>query len=62
MDKLEYQVYNHAGTLVLQSSESCRYSQSLEMAMLNAGYTIKLDGKRLTKAEVKKREEAVEHV
>lgn len=56
MDKLEYQVYDPAGNLVLQSTENCRYSQSLEMAMLNAGYTIKLNGKRLTKAEVKKRE------
>lgn len=56
MDKLEYQVYDPAGTLVLQSTESCRYSQALEMAMLNEGYTIKLNGKRLTKTEVKKRE------
>lgn len=56
MDKLEYQVYDPAGKLVLQSTESCRYSRTLEMSMLNAGYTIKLNGKRLTKAEVKKRE------
>lgn len=56
MDQLEYQVYDPAGKLVLQSTENCRYSVALEMSMLNAGYTIKLNGKRLTKAGIKQRE------
>lgn len=46
------QVFNPAGELVLQST--IRYPQPIERDLLAAGYTIKLDGKRLTKAEVQR--------
>lgn len=54
MDALPYQVYSTAGQLVLQAAETCRYPRALEAALLDAGYTIKLSGKRLTRAEVRK--------
>lgn len=53
MDQLlTYQVYNSAGTLVLQAPESCRHSKKVELDLLENGYTIKLNGKRITKKEV----------
>lgn len=48
---LPYQVYNSAGTLVLQAPESCRHSKKVEQDHLENGYTIKLNGKRITKKE-----------
>ena len=53
MDYL-YEVINPGGQPVMAAPESCRYSRRLELAMLEAGYTIKLNGKKLTKAEVRK--------
>ena len=54
MDLLPYQVYNPSGELVLQAQESARYPKLLELALLEAGYTIKLNGKRVTKTEIRK--------
>lgn len=54
MDMLPYQVYSTAGQLVLQAPENCRYPRALEAALLDTGYTIKLNGKRLTKSEIRK--------
>ena len=54
MDQLlPYQIYNSAGTLVLQAPESCRHSKKVELDHLDNGYTIKLHGRKLTKKEVK---------
>lgn len=54
MDQLlPYQIYNSAGTLVLQAPESCRHSKKVELDHLENGYTIKLHGKKITKKEVK---------
>lgn len=50
-----YTVTNPSGETVLQAAESCRYSRQLEAAMLEAGYTIRLNGKPLTKADIRKR-------
>lgn len=50
----EYQVINPAGTVVLQVQEWARYPKLLELALLEAGYTIKLNGKRVTKTEIRK--------
>ncbi|MGM9601416.1 MAG: hypothetical protein ACI3W5_07515 [Faecousia sp.] len=47
-----YQVFNPAGELVLQST--IRYPQPTELNLLSAGYTIKLDGRKLTKTEIQK--------
>lgn len=54
MDKYPYKVYNPAGDLVLQSAADCRYPKTVELAMLEAGYTIRLHGKKLTKADIRK--------
>lgn len=33
---------------------SCRYNRKTELSLLEAGYTIRLRGKRITKTELKK--------
>ena len=50
---LPYQVYNSTGNLVLQAAESCRYPKHTELSLMDAGYTIKINGRKLTKKEVK---------
>lgn len=52
---LPYQVYNSAGALVLQAPESCRHSKKVELDLLEHGYTIKLNGKRITKKDTNSR-------
>lgn len=54
MALLPYQVYNPAGELVLQAVETARYPKQVELALLESGYTIRLNGQRLTKTEVRK--------
>lgn len=39
----------------VEASESCRYPPKKELSILEAGYTIKLHGKRITKADVRRR-------
>ena len=56
MDNLEhlpYKVYDQNGTLVMQAVEECRYKKNVELSLLEAGYTIKLHGKKITKKEIK---------
>ena len=48
-----YQVYDREGRLVLSAPESCRYSRSVEQSLMDNGYTIKLNGKRITKKELR---------
>lgn len=52
--ELPYQVFNPQGVCIMQAPEKCRYSRRIELSILEAGYTIKLNGKRLTKAEIRK--------
>lgn len=52
---LPYQVINEKGILVLQAPETCRHSKAVELDLLDHGYTIKLNGKRITKKEVNSR-------
>ena len=54
MELFPYQVYNAAGMLVMQAAESCRYSRRIELDLLENGYTIRLNGKRITKTELRK--------
>lgn len=49
-----YQVFNQEGACILQASESCRYSPKTELSILEAGYSIRLHGKKITKTEVRK--------
>ena len=52
--ELPYQVINPAGTVVLQAPESCRSSRRVELLQLECGYTIRLNGRRITKTELRK--------
>lgn len=54
MEFLPYQIFSPDGRLVLQAAENCRHSRRTEGLLLEAGYTIKLHGKRITKAEIRK--------
>ena len=54
MDKYPYKVFNPAGEVVLQSIPDCRYPRAVELQMLKSGYTIRLYGKKLTKADIRK--------
>lgn len=51
---LPYQVVSPSGQPVMEAPESCRYPRRIELDMLDAGYTIKLNGRKLTKAEIRK--------
>lgn len=50
-----YQIFNSSGELVCQADLSCRYTARLEMQLLDAGYRIYIDKRRLTRKEVLQR-------
>ena len=52
-DKYPYKIYDRYGELVLQATEACRYSKETELSLLEHGYTIMLNGRKLTKKEIK---------
>ena len=41
--------------------ERCRYPRHIELDMLEAGYTIRLHGKKITKAELRKEVKGNKH-
>lgn len=45
------------GGRVLYHTDGARYRPEIELCMLEAGYVLRLDGKRITAADVKKRAE-----
>ena len=47
-----YQIFNSAGNLVCQADLDCRYSAKLELQLMDAGYRIYIDKRRLTRKEV----------
>jgi hypothetical protein len=47
-----YQVYDRYGKLVLSAPKSCRYTPETELGLLRHGYTIRLDGRKITKKEL----------
>lgn len=47
-----YQIFNSSGDLVCQADLSCRYTAKLELQLLDAGYRIYIDKRRLTRKEV----------
>lgn len=58
MPDFVYQVISPlTGNMVMEAPESCRYHPKTEMSLLEAGYAIKLNGRKLTKTEIKKRGE-----
>lgn len=50
----EYQIWGPDGELKLSAPESCRYSRQIEIGMVQAGYTIRLHEKKVTKTELRK--------
>ena len=49
-----YEVFNPSGQKIMIAPEGCRYPQRIELDMLEAGYTIRLHGKKITKTELRK--------
>lgn len=45
-----YTVTNPSGEIVLQAAESCRYPRLVELALLEAGYIVRLHGRKITKS------------
>ena len=50
--ELPYKVYDRDGVLKMSAPESLRYPKETELSIINAGYTIKLNGKKITKKEI----------
>lgn len=53
-DSFPYKVYNSSGDLVMAATENARYRRKRELELLEAGYTIRLNGRKITKTEIKK--------
>lgn len=54
VDSLDaYQVWR-GGQQLMRGPVECRYPPLVELAMIEAGYEIRVNGKKLTKKEVKK--------
>lgn len=51
---LPYQIFNASGQRVMHAPESCRYPRKIELSILEAGYTIKLNGRKVAKTEIRK--------
>ena len=55
MQEFPYEVISPPGQLGgVVAPESCRYPRHIELDMLEAGYTIRLHGKKITKTEIRK--------
>lgn len=54
LDAYPYTVTNPSGEIVLQAAEGCRYPRLVELALLEAGYIVRLHGKKITKTETRK--------
>lgn len=50
----EYEVIGPDGQPKMSAPVSCRYPRRVELQMLEAGLTIRLHGKKLTKTEIRK--------
>lgn len=51
---LPYQIISPSGQPLMEAPERCRYPRKVEQSLLDAGYTIKLNGRRITKTEVRR--------
>ncbi len=47
-----YKVYNRDGRIMMSCPPKLRYSKKIELSLIENGYTIKLNGKKITKKEV----------
>lgn len=48
-----YQVFDINGVCVMHAPESCRYSLRQELLMLEAGYSIRLNGAKLSIRQIR---------
>lgn len=51
-DSFPYKIYNSSGDLVMAATENARYRRKRELELLEAGYTIRLHGRKITKKEL----------
>lgn len=56
-----YTVHGQDGTILMQSAMDFRYDAKTELALLNSGHTIRLNGKRISKKEVMQNAECNQH-
>ena len=56
MMSASYKVYDRDGRCRLSTTVDCRYEKEIEQDLLEAGYVIKIDGKKLTKKDVREKE------
>lgn len=49
-----YEIFSPSGQPIMHAPESCRYPKRIELDMLEAGYAIRLHGRKITKTEVRK--------
>lgn len=52
-----YEVISPQGQPVMETTIECRYPPSQELRMLEAGFTIRIHGRKLTKANIRKEAE-----
>ena len=52
---VSYKVYDRDGRCRMSTTIGCRYEKEIEMDLLEAGYVIKIDGRKLTKQDIKNR-------
>ena len=48
-----YIVKSPEGKIVMHSETGCRYPKNVELDLMDHGYTLHLNGRRLTKKEVR---------
>lgn len=48
-----YQVFDNDGRMVFHAPPSCRYDKGTERQLLESGHTIRLNGRKISKKEVK---------
>ena len=51
-----YKVYDRDDRCRLSTTVDCRYEKEIELDLLEAEYVIKIDGKKLTKKDVREKE------
>lgn len=54
MKEYPYQVISPLGNVVLQATTDARYPRTQELRMIDAGFSFRLHGKKLTKADIRK--------
>ena len=50
-----YEVISPLGQPVMEATIECRYPPAQELRMLEAGFTIRIYGRKITKAEIRRR-------